>query len=296
MGSRTEGETDVALRERIRNVADALTPVAIMAAVQAILDEDGPTSPPAAMVELPFDAAYCLSLYAPALVDWQNRVAVIDLGGNTIISTGGSGYGNSGASSGHPIPANRDGYLEWSTHYLTKRFACGLTASDADQTLADIDFAIELDTTTIKIYEGGILKATHPTAYAADDLVRIQRDGTTITYWHGSTLIYPSATPSSGALVADCTFYDNGGTISNATLAARAFVESFVPGDDFGFTASPTNDPDGFGYRADTFPANEIIIILPYGTTAATQASILEAVRQKKASGIKATLEVRAIP
>lgn len=449
---RTEGESDEALRERIRNVTDALTRPAILAAVQAIIDEDGPATPAIGMVELPLDAAYCQSLYAPALVDWQNRVAILDFGAlpNTIISTAGAGYGNSGASSGHSLAAGQDGYLEWSTHYLTKQFACGLTASDANQTLADIDYGIELDTTIIKVYEGGVLRATHPTAYAADDIVRVQRDGTQITYWHGSTLIYTSGVASVGVLVADCTFDDNGGTISNATLSAEAYVASFVPDiDRFAFTSRPSNviwtapstnvnidenhltkrsggaswnagaistrtvtggvcyclfttdeantlkacglsngDTDytladidfaiqldasgnveifengvskgvvgtyvagdvfrvqssgvggtvtyykgdtllytslatptypllvdcslytvgatlkgvvleqgnGYGYRCDEHPANEVILILPYGTSAETQASIAEALRQKKAGGYKGTIEVRLIP
>lgn len=43
-------------------------------------------------------------------------------------------------------------------------------------------------------------------------------------------------------------------------------------------------------------PKNTIVVILPYGTPAATVASIVEAVRQSKAGGITHLVETRGVP
>lgn len=56
--SRQDGETDAALRARLRAVPDALTRPTILAAAQAILDAEGIPSPLVAMVELPLDKGF----------------------------------------------------------------------------------------------------------------------------------------------------------------------------------------------------------------------------------------------
>jgi hypothetical protein len=51
----------------------------------------------------------------------------------------------------------------------------------------------------------------------------------------------------------------------------------------------------GRGYRMAK-PGSAFIIILPYGSTAATAAAVREALRQKKAAGIRALVEWRQSP
>jgi hypothetical protein len=58
--SRQNGETDVALRARIKNVPDALTRPAILSAAQQIIEAEAITGT-VAMVELPLDASYLVS-------------------------------------------------------------------------------------------------------------------------------------------------------------------------------------------------------------------------------------------
>lgn len=50
------------------------------------------------------------------------------------------------------------------------------------------------------------------------------------------------------------------------------------------------------GYRIGHGVPNSIIVILPFGCTAGTQASVVEMLRQKKGAGIKATVECRTSP
>lgn len=59
--SRQAAETDDALRERLRNVPDALTRITLLAAAQAIVDAEAVVGA-VAMVELPRDGAYLATL------------------------------------------------------------------------------------------------------------------------------------------------------------------------------------------------------------------------------------------
>jgi hypothetical protein len=76
--SRREGETTTALRRRLRIVEDALTRPALLAGVQALLDQAGVVGT-VGMVELPRDAAY--------FGDWSSDAGV---GGTFAVLTGGA--------------------------------------------------------------------------------------------------------------------------------------------------------------------------------------------------------------
>lgn len=62
----------------------------------------------------------------------------------------------------------------------------------------------------------------------------------------------------------------------------------------FGFWSDARSLPvtDGFGFRFDDTPPGHFILILPTGTTAATQAAILDEIRILRAAGIKYEIEV----
>lgn len=62
--NRQNGESDPALKERIRNIPDALTRASLLAAADAILAAES-IAGAAGMVELPRDGAICGQVYAP---------------------------------------------------------------------------------------------------------------------------------------------------------------------------------------------------------------------------------------
>ena len=99
----------------------------------------------------------------------------------------------------------------------------GLATSNTTAAASSINFALRVEADgTLKVYEGGSLKATHGTAARIGDHLRVQRVGTTITYWLNRTLVYTSLTSSSGALYADASI-----ATSNATVNEAVF--GFVP-------------------------------------------------------------------
>jgi len=113
--------------------------------------------------------------------------------------------------------------------------------------------------------------------------------------------------------LAGCTHSANNGTFTTTGLvggavkfANAAGVSETAPGGASWLVQrfdTAGNLRDGFkrtflgrGYRMGHCPPSSFIVILPYPTTAAFAASVLEMLRTKKAGGVKATVERRLVP
>jgi len=95
----------------------------------------------------------------------------------------------------------------------------GLATSNTTAAASSINFALRVELNgAVKVYEGGVLKTTHGTAARAGDWLKVQRVGTTITYWLNRTLVYTSATSSSGALYCDTSIATTGATVNEAVF------------------------------------------------------------------------------
>lgn len=95
----------------------------------------------------------------------------------------------------------------------------GLAANNGTAAASSINFAIRVESNgTIKVYELGVLKATSTTTAKAGDFLRVQRDGTTLSYWHNRTKIYTSATASSATLYCDTSIVTTGATVNEAVF------------------------------------------------------------------------------
>ena len=67
-----------------------------------------------------------------------------------------------------------DGYVDFSTLHTADAVACGLSVGDTNQTLTDIDFAINLNgAVNIRVYEGGALKFTYAVVFVPGDRARV---------------------------------------------------------------------------------------------------------------------------
>lgn len=216
---RQDGETDAALRARIRTIADAVTRGLLLSEAQRIVDEDGVVGD-AAMVELPRDGAY-------------SRVRVADAG------TGGT-FTDESADFG----ANAVGF-------------------EPDDPFACPPFRTVAEDVNHKLVISGAAGANN--------------DGThVITALSGAKAIYVDSSHTFGA-DATCSWtvkrYDTEG---NEITGFRAAYFSR-------------------GYRMmGVLPM--IIIILPYGCDATTQAKVEDMLREKKAAGVRALVERRLSP
>lgn len=149
------------------------------------------------------------------LLNWEtsSRTNVAARGGYLRKSGGTDGTPDAGAFSNQKLTG--DGYFR----FVAKRngtIYAGLSPSNSGANYTAISFCIGVEANgTIKIYELGTLKHTGGTARRGDWLV-IRRIGTTVTYWHNRTLLYTSATSSTGNLYADASIATKNATIEGA--------------------------------------------------------------------------------
>lgn len=218
--SRQYTETDPALRDRLRNVPEALTRASLLAAVNAILTAES-VAGTAAMLELPRDAGYC----------------------GTFTSDSGTG-GTFAAGASSPLFTFRP----------TVPFAM---PPFRDPSVVRLVQGYEI---TIAGAAHGANNGTFP-----------------ITALSNNAVVYSNV---SGVAEADA-----GVTWTTKKLDRRGNV---LEGHG---KAHCTR-----GFRTTAVRPNRIIIILPYGSTTGTEASVREMLAQKKAAGFAVTIERRLNP
>lgn len=216
---RQDGESDEALRSRLRTFADALTPPAILAAAQAVIDAAG-VSGDVAMVELRRDRAYLVTN------DPHDGV------GGTFTNQAGTLHSFSPT----------DG---WARPPLV-----GLQP--------DITWKVTLGNCTDNENDG-----THE-----------------VTALSGELAVYTDAD----------------GIATGLDTIAEWRVDRYDRDDNL--LTGGTGRADAYLSRGHRMGASypTIVLILPYGTTAATAAAVLEATRQRKAAGVRVIVERRLNP
>lgn len=142
--------------------------------------------------------------------------------GNTLTKTSGSTGYNAGAVSQQSFAG--DGYVEWVNTAPGAAFPyCGLSVGDTDQTQTDVDFAagiFDVATPTFYAIENGVIVHGPITASVGiSDVVRIEREGTTIRYYMAGTLMHTSAKTSTGTLLVDSALATVGNEIGNAIIS-----------------------------------------------------------------------------
>ncbi len=152
-------------------------------------------------------------------LQWTNLVNVAQ-SGTTLTKTSGNGNAwDAGAFSIPSIPANGDGYLEFTAGEATTYKMMGLSSTDGDASYATINYAIYPEAGgNIQIYENGILRGAYGT-YTTTDLFRVERQGSSILYKKNEATFFTSAVPSTGALYGDCSFYNTTSSIKNTSVS-----------------------------------------------------------------------------
>lgn len=126
--------------------------------------------------------------------------------------TGPTGAWDAGFSSVESITG--DGSIEWFITEADKHRAIGLATSDPDLTFASIPYAIyESDATTADVYESAVLAQAMGAIVVNTTHFKIERVGTTLTYYKNG--VSQRAVPgiTTAPLFADISVLSNGGTI-----------------------------------------------------------------------------------
>ncbi len=174
------------------------------------------------------------------------------LNGMATNATGGvtktveDGWVNSGFDSNETLPANQDGWVEFT-----------ITASTASETTFgfaidinagyDMPYRFWLEGGAINLYEGLNWLDTIPTpAYSIGDTLRIERQGTTIHYLHNNTVIHSSTQADPVAMRVGGIIYFQNGTLDHITA-------SFADGNSGGgvptYTVLATDTPNGIAAK-----------------------------------------------
>lgn len=140
---------------------------------------------------------------------WQDVVGAT-VTGNIIKRTGTS---TAGAASVQQLAAGQDGWLEFTVSELNTTRVVGLNNSNPDVAGGNIDYGFNiLSTGTVNVFENNSPKYTL-TGVKAGDVLRVERTGTVVKYYHNGVLQYPSATGSTTALLADISLTSNNATL-----------------------------------------------------------------------------------
>ncbi|MGB7926493.1 MAG: malectin [Pyrinomonadaceae bacterium] len=160
---------------------------------------------------------------APGNVSWTNVTGVsVSPSGATLTKTFATTGWDAGASSVQTLTGN--GYVEFTAEDTASTIACGLNVGDPSRTLQDIDYAVFLNssaTSSLRIYEKGLLKLTVGT-YMAGDKFRVEVAGQNVNYYRirdgVAELLLTSAGPPSQVVV-DTSLYSPGAKISNVVIS-----------------------------------------------------------------------------
>ena len=150
----------------------------------------------------------------PQQVVWTSLVGATS-SGNSLTKTAAIAWGNAGAVSSQQIAG--DGYVEVTGTANSSYRMFGLSNGNSGNHYQDIDFALCLCGSEVRVYEAGILKGSFG-AFATGNLLRVAVVGTTVTYSRNGVVFYTSTATPTHPLLVDAALYSTGATLNNAVI------------------------------------------------------------------------------
>ena len=148
-------------------------------------------------------------------VTWKDFVGARQDGNKLIRTVSGSAWGTSGAASAQQLAASTNGWVEFYAAESNLARMVGLSDQNTNAHYNTIDFAwYLLNTGALGIYENGTNRGSFG-SYIPGDVLKIDRTGTSIKYYHNNVLKYTSTVASSSALMADASIHGANGTLVN---------------------------------------------------------------------------------
>ena len=178
------------------------------------------------LLETPIPATSTGGEFIPTVAN--NSLASVTENGSTIATARtGTGWGGSGTFSAENIPADTDGYVSFKNAINNKNYMVGLSRlSDAtSSTYTTIDYAIFIiSKDRVQIYENNANRGDFTFTGSLDDIYKVEKTGTVIKYYRGTSLIYTSTVAVTEALYLDTAFKSTGSVITNIRMLNSPLV------------------------------------------------------------------------
>ncbi len=159
-------------------------------------------------------------------IAWTDLVGV-SANGSTITKTAASGWGNGGAASSNTYTGNFA--VDFTINDGASRVLFGLSETNADADWDTIKFGIFLRADgEMFVYEDGVELGNFGT-YAAGDVFRVDRAGSTIRYKQNGNTFFASPTSSSNGLLVDAAIYYTNASIDNVTYVDTSSLPPSAP-------------------------------------------------------------------
>ena len=153
-------------------------------------------------------------------VTWRSLVNVT-ASGNAIKKSGGANNSwNAGAISSREILSG-DGYIQVSVDETSSQRAFGLSRGNSNARRSDIDFAVQVGSGSLRVFESGVSRGSFG-AVATGDVIRVAVEEGVVKYYRNNSVVYTSAASPSYPLLLDTSIYTSGGRVSGAYLCARS--------------------------------------------------------------------------
>lgn len=147
-------------------------------------------------------------------IDWTSFINTAASGSTLTKIAGGNNWGNGAAISTNTIPANTDGWTEY-TATAKINLMVGLSTPNNVAHFNSIKYAAHINPGAYFVYENGSLIQNFG-AYNIGDVFRVERIGTTIYYKRNGTTFYTSTIPSAEELITDASIYTEGHSVNGA--------------------------------------------------------------------------------
>ena len=173
-------------------------------------------------------------------VAWTNAVNVTGIG-NTIQKTGGlPSTWDAGAISTLAIQSG-DGSVQVTVDSLNTYRMFGLANGDNNVRFTDIDYALYMAGSTLKVYEMGLYRLTYPGTLVVGDVVTVAVESGVVKYYVNGNLIYIGSGTPTYPLLVDTSINSSLGQIANTILCGTLLGSNatFTPT----ITPTATNTP-----------------------------------------------------
>ncbi|MEM6317718.1 MAG: hypothetical protein AAF960_08610, partial [Bacteroidota bacterium] len=154
-------------------------------------------------------------------VEWINTNG-LSVNGNTVTKTVYTSWNTGKGRSENELSAGQDGWAEMTMSAVMVDLFFGFTSTPNNLNWTSINYAIHCGSGNVYIYENGASKAPLIETYGVNDVLRAERVGNTVYYKKNGSTFYTSQVASTSLLTVQGNIYQNGASISNATVSFPA--------------------------------------------------------------------------